>query len=207
MDRAAIIANTEAFVQETLAGEGTGHDWWHIDRVRKNALHIAHEEGADTFIVELGALLHDIADHKFHKGDHEVGPKVAREWLESQSLDEESIERIVHIVGNVSFSKSKQTPLSERPKELQVVQDADRLDALGAVGIARAFAYGGFKQRPLYDPGATGDNDTSVQHFYDKLLLLKDLMNTAAGKRMAESRHAYMEQYLETFYREWNGEL
>jgi uncharacterized protein len=217
MDNQAIIDKTVEFVTETLAEAEGGHDWWHIYRVWKNAQHIAKKEGSvDTLIVELGALLHDIADSKFHDGDEEIGPKTARTHLESQQLPEELIEHVENIVRHISFKGAIEGQQWMSP-ELAVVQDADRLDAIGAIGIARTFNYGGHKGRALYDPTNKPNlemtkeeykNSTAptLNHFYEKLLLLKGLMNTDSGKAMAEGRHVFMEQYLEQFYAEWEGE-
>jgi uncharacterized protein len=212
-----IIDLTEAFVKDTLAAAEGGHDWFHIDRVRKLALHIAREEGnVDLVVVELGALLHDIADSKFHDGDEEVGPRVAREWLENQNVALETIEHVENIVRHISFKGSLEGQQWMSP-ELAVVQDADRLDGMGAIGIARTFNYGGHKGRALYDPAVPPKQGMSkeeykastaptLNHFYEKLLLLKDRMNTATGRKMAAGRHQFMEQYLEQFYQEWDGE-
>lgn len=211
-----ILAKTEAFVREKLKGEGSGHDWWHIHRVRNTALAIAREEKADLFIVELAALLHDIADHKFHDGDDTIGPKVAREWLDSLSADEDTIDHISTIIKEVSFKGAGvATPMST--VEGDAVQDADRLDAIGAIGIARAFAYGGHKNRLLYDPDDDpkmhhsfeeykSDKGATINHFYEKLLLLKERMNTEAGRNLAEQRHHFMEDFLKQFMDEWNPE-
>jgi uncharacterized protein len=217
MNNEIVINKTVEFVKEALAQAEGGHDWWHIYRVWKNAKHIAQEEGdVNILIVELGALLHDIADSKFHKGDEEVGPKVARNFLVSLEVDENVINHVENIVRHISFKGSIEGQRWTSP-ELAVVQDADRIDALGAIGIARAFSYGGFKGRGLYDPNIKpnlqmtkeeykNSNTPSLNHFYEKLLLLKDLMNTKTGKEMAENRHKFMEQYLEQFYAEWEGE-
>lgn len=202
MDKEKIIQQTQEYIEGKFSGEGTGHDWWHIYRVWTMAIHIANKEKVDLFIVELGALLHDIADHKFHGGDHSVGPEEARKWLSSVGADEDTIQKVCHIVEHASFkgsgSKSKMESL-----EGKIVQDADRLDAIGAIGIARAFAYGGSLGRPLHD----NDNkkDSTVNHFYEKLLKVKDLMNTKTGKEIAEERHQYLEEYLKRFLVEWEG--
>ncbi|MEX6626667.1 HD domain-containing protein [Tenacibaculum salmonis] len=216
MNENQIIENTIAFVKKTLAGAEGGHDWFHIERVYKNALLIAKDENVDVFIVSLGALLHDIADAKFYNGDETVGPKMARKFLEYQKVKEVIIIHIENIINNISFK----TSLSEGEKftssELDVIQDADRLDAIGAVGIARCFNYGGFKNRALYDPEiapnlkmtkAEYKNSTAptINHFYEKLLLLKDKMNTKAGKRIAKDRHNYMQSFLDQFLNEFNG--
>lgn len=215
MNKSQIIANTEAFVKETLKNAEGGHDWFHILRVWNNSKLIAKTENVDTFIVELGALLHDIADSKFHNGDETVGPKVAREFLEKEGVSEEIILHIEAIINNISFKGGNFEQTFTSP-ELNVVQDADRLDAIGAIGIARCFNYGGFKNRPLYNPEVPPNMNMSkeeykkseaptINHFYEKLLLLKDRINTKSGKQIAEERHVYMETFLEQFYNEWNG--
>ena len=216
MNTKQIIQKTITFVKETLKGAEGGHDWFHIERVYKNALLIAKDENVDVFIVSLGALLHDIADAKFYDGDETIGPKLARKFLENQKVAEEVIVHIENIIQFISFK----TSLSEGKKftspELEVIQDADRLDAIGAIGIARCFNYGGFKNRVLYDPEiAPNLNMTkeeykkstapTINHFYEKLLLLKDKMNTKTGKRIAQKRHLYMETFLDQFKSEWNG--
>ena len=215
MNKQEIISNTEAFVKKTLENAEGGHDWFHILRVWNNAKLISEREKVDTFIVELGALLHDIADSKFHNGDETVGPKVARDFLEIEGVSEEIILHIEAIIINISFKGGnfKQTFTSP---ELDVVQDADRLDAIGAIGIARCFNYGGFKNRPLYNPEISPNMNMSkeeykkseaptINHFYEKLLLLKNRMNTETGKQIATERHVYMETFLQQFYDEWNG--
>ena len=215
MDKQQIIENTISFVKETLKGAEGGHDYFHIERVYKNALLIAKEENVDEFIVSLGALLHDIADSKFHNGDETIGPKKARAFLEQEKLNEETIVHIEEIIKNISFKGGNFNQTFTSP-ELDVIQDADRLDAIGAIGIARCFNYGGFKKRALYDPEiAPNLNMTkeeykkstapTINHFYEKLLLLKDRMNTITGKKIAEERHQYMENFLKQFYKEWNG--
>ncbi len=209
-----ILLKTETFVKEHLEGD-SGHDWWHIHRVRNVALTIGSEEQADLFIVELAALLHDIADHKFNDGDETVGPKIAREWLESLNVDEASIEHVCKIIKDISFKGAGvRTPM--HTIEGKVVQDADRLDAIGAIGIARAFSYGGFKNRELYNPNHPPTMHTSfdaykkddghtINHFYEKLFLLKDRMNTRTGKTIAEERHKFMQNYVHQFLKEWDG--
>jgi len=210
------IQLTEQYVKSSLEGAEGGHDWWHIFRVWQTAKTIAAEEYVDIEVVELAALLHDIADSKFHDGDEEIGPAKAGEFLKSISVNEETIKHVQQIIRNMSFKAS----LGERDfhsKELEVVQDADRLDAIGAIGIARAFSYGGFKQREFYNPDIPPNLNMSkeeykkstaptINHFYEKLLLLKDKMNTDTGRRMAQQRHEFMELYLEQFYGEWQGE-
>ena len=210
-----VIVNTIEFVRKELEGEGSGHDWWHIHRVWKNALHIASGEECDLFVVQLAALLHDIADYKFHGGDDSVGPRVAREWLESQNVSEEIISHVCSIIKGASF-KGAGVDSGMSSIEGKIVQDADRLDAIGAIGIARTFAYGGNKNREMYNPSVKpekhnsfeeykGNSSPTINHFYEKLLLLKDLMNTKTAKRIAADRHAYMEEYLDRFYAEWDG--
>lgn len=213
----SLIDNTISFVKQKLENAEAGHDWFHIERVYKNALLIAEGEDCDLTIVKLGALLHDIADSKFNNGDESIGPKVAREFLESQNASEETIEHVVNIIENISF-KGGNFENFFSSKELEIVQDADRLDAIGAIGIARTFNYGGFKNRPLYNPTiAPKLNMTkeeykkseapTLNHFYEKLLLLKDKMNTKTGKKIAHQRHEFMELFLSQFYTEWEGEL
>ena len=211
-----LIDNTITFVKNTLADAEGGHDWFHIERVYRNALLIGKGEQVDQTIVALAALLHDIADSKFHNGDESVGPRVAREWLESQSVSEEVISHVVAIIENIGYKGGK-TVRTFSSLELDVVQDADRIDAIGAIGIARCFNYGGFKNHKIYDPSIKPDLNMTkeqykkskaptINHFYEKLLLLKDRMNTESGKRIAEQRHQYMEELLVQFSGEWNGE-
>lgn len=211
-----IIRNTIAFVKDELKDAEGGHDWFHIERVYKNSMLISEGEKVDKIVVALGALLHDIADSKFHNGDDTVGPKKAREFLKTQNVGEEIIEHVVKIIESVSFSGGNKTQ-EFTSLELEVVQDADRLDALGAIGIARTFNYGGFKNRKLYDPEITpklnmspseykASNAPTINHFYEKLLLLKDKMNTETGRKIAIERHQFMETFLDHFYAEWNGE-
>jgi len=206
MDRDTVIQKTVDFVKETLVHAEGGHDWWHVYRVWKIARQIARRENVDLFVVELGALLHDIADSKFHDGDETIGPRKAKEFLGSLKVEQEVITHVEKIVAHVSF-KSAVHHQEFRSPELDVVQDADRLDALGAIGIARAFNYGGHKGRAIYDPAIAPELKTAptINHFYEKLLLLKDRMNTRAGKEMAMERHRFMEQFLEHFYAEWDG--
>ena len=212
----SLIDKTISFVKEKLKDAEAGHDWFHMQRVYKNALLIADGEQCDLEVVKLGALLHDIADSKFHDGDESIGPKVAREFLESQNASEGIIVHVVNIIENISF-KGGNFEKKFTSKELEIVQDADRLDALGAIGIARTFNYGGFKNRPLYNPDIAPNLNMSkeeyknsesptLNHFYEKLLLLKDKMNTETGKKIAEERHRFMELFLSQFYAEWDGE-
>lgn len=209
------IESTKAFVKKTLEHAEGGHDWFHIERVYHNAIHIGKTEKVDLYIVALGALLHDIADSKFHNGDETIGPKLAREFLFQLNVDSVDIEHIVNIIENVSF-KGGRTKRSFSSLELDVIQDADRLDALGAIGIARTFNYGGFKNRKIYDPNIApnlkmtkeaykASTAPTINHFYEKLLLLKDRMNTKTGQRMAIKRHEFMEDFLKQFYDEWEG--
>jgi uncharacterized protein len=211
-----LIDKTILFVKEKLENAEGGHDWFHIERVFKNALLISKNEVCDVTVVKLGALLHDIADSKFHDGDETVGPRIAREFLESENVDEEIITHVVNIIENISY-KGGNFEKKFSSIELDVVQDADRLDAIGAIGIARTFNYGGFKNRALYDPNIAPNssmtkeeykkNDSpTLNHFYEKLLLLKDKMNTQTGKQIAQERHRYMEGFLAQFYAEWEGE-
>ena len=211
-----LIDKTIAFVKEKLDNAEGGHDWFHIERVYKNSILIAQEEDCDLTVVKLGALLHDIADSKFHDGDETIGPKTARTFLESENVFEETINHVINIIENISF-KGGNFENKFSSKELEIVQDADRLDAIGAIGIARTFNYGGFKNRALYDPSIApnlnmskeeykNSNSPTLNHFYEKLLLLKDKMNTETGKKIAETRHQYMENFLSQFYAEWEGE-
>ncbi|WGK65727.1 HD domain-containing protein [Croceiramulus getboli] len=210
-----LIEKAKAFVQDSLKHAEGGHDWFHVLRVYRNALLIAEKEAVDTTTVALGALLHDIADPKFHDGDETLGPRLAREFLQEQNAPGELIEEVIYIIQHCSFGggfqKAKKPSLA-----LQIIQDADRLDALGAIGIARTFNYGGFKNRALYDPSippqqyATksayrNSKAPTINHFYEKLLLLKDEMHTTTAKKIAEERHAFMETFLEQFYAEWEG--
>lgn len=212
MDYKAIINKTISFVQETLQHAEGGHDWWHIYRVWNNAKLIARTEAADPLVVELAALLHDIADSKFHNGDEEIGPATAVKYLSSIGVDEETILHVQQIIRYISFKSGFDKPVFHSA-ELAIVQDADRLDAIGAIGIARAFNYGGFKGREIYNPEIKPDlnmskeaykNSTTptINHFYEKLLLLKEKMNTATGKQLAQQRHNFMESHLTQFYSE-----
>ena len=211
----ALIENTISFVKKELQNAEGGHDWFHIERVYKNVLNISKDENCDETIVALGALLHDIADSKFHNGDETVGPRVARTFLESENVSEEIIVHVINVIENISF-KGGNFERKFSSTELDVVQDADRLDAIGAIGIARCFNYGGFKNRPLYNPEIPVNMNMSkeqyknsvsptINHFYEKLLLLKDKMNTKSGKKIAEERHNYMEGFLEQFFAECEG--
>jgi len=215
MNTTNLIDQTIELVKTALAQAEGGHDWFHIERVYKNALLIAGSENCDLEIVQLGALLHDIADSKFHNGDETIGPKTARAFLETQNVSLETIDHVIAIIENISF-KGGRVERKFSSIELNIVQDADRLDAIGAIGIARTFNYGGFKNRTLYNPEIAPNlsmtkeeykkNEApTINHFYEKLLLLKDKMNTKTGKQIAQERHLYMEGFLEQFYAEWEG--
>jgi uncharacterized protein len=218
MNENFLINKTITFVKEELKNAESGHDWFHINRVYNNSLIIAKSENVDLLTVKLAALLHDIADSKFNFGDENIGPKKARIFLESLQVDQKTTEHIVKIIANMSFSKSLQSEKLFTSKELQVVQDADRLDAIGAIGIARAFNYGGYKNRLMYNPSVKTNlsmtkeeykksTAPTINHFYEKLLLLKDKMNTETGKKLAEERHQFMKQFLDQFYKEWGNIL
>jgi uncharacterized protein len=211
----SILERTAGHVRQLMHGEGTGHDWWHVERVRHMALRLAREEGADPFVTELAALLHDVADHKFHGGDETAGPRAARAWLSEVGADGDTIEHVCAIIAGLSF-KGAGVPTPMATPEGRVVQDADRLDAIGAIGIARAFAFGGSRGRPLHDPEARPELHQSFEaykagtgattsHFHEKLLLLRDRMNTPAARRIAEARHRFMEEYLRRFEAEWES--
>ena len=213
----SVIENTINFVKKQLENAESGHNWFHMERVYNNALLIAKDETCNLEVVQLAALLHDIADSKFHDGDETVGPKVARAFLTSENVSEETINHVVKIIENISF-KGGNFEKQFTSKELEIVQDADRLDAIGAVGIARTFNYGGYKNREIYNPEISPNltmskeeykNSTAptINHFYEKLLLLKDKMNTETGKKIAQLRHDFMETFLEQFYNEWNGKV
>ena len=219
--KSKLINSTIAFVKQELIGAEGGHDWFHIERVYKNALLIAETEPVDIVVVSLAALLHDIADPKFHDGDETIGPKKAQKFLLDNDVDSSVIQHVTQIIDNMSFKNTfavTERSRSFTSKEMEVVQDADRLDAIGAIGIARCFNYGGFKNRALYNPEIKpnlnmtkaeykNSNAPTINHFYEKLLLLKDQMNTKTGKRIALERHKYMEGYLKQFYAEWEGKL
>ena len=228
MDRQEIIKKTELFVKKTLSEECTGHDWWHIHRVRNLAKRIAREEGGDIFLVELAALLHDIGDYKFFKGDEEAGEAKVEEWLSSLEISPLLRDKIIEITSRVSFMLSlpdkekgrdkKNSTIPTLSKELMSVTDADRLDAMGAIGIARAFTYGGFFNRPIYDPTIKPIKSItkeeykiteapSINHFYEKLLKLKDMMYTKLGRKIAKRRHRFINLYLKEFFKEWKGKM
>lgn len=215
MNKEQIINQTAEYIKTRLDGDGSGHDWWHVYRVWKNAVHIGKHEQADMFVVELAALLHDIADWKFHDGNEDVGPQLARKWLEGLSVEENIVSHVCLIIQDVSF---KGAGVKTRMKTIEgmVVQDADRLDALGAIGIGRTFAYGGSKGREMYNPELKPEKhnsfeqyknsrSSSINHFYEKLLLLKDLMNTETAKTIAGKRQLVMEEFLQQFFLEWDG--
>lgn len=217
MTDVALVEETIVFVKETLQDAEGGHDWFHIQRVFNNSILIAKTEQVDLLVVSLGALLHDIADAKFHNGDESVGPKMAKAFLASLAVPKKTINHVVNIIDHISYKNTlgKSTGKKFNSLELQVVQDADRLDAIGAIGIARAFNYGGFKNRAMHDPAIPPNLKMSkaeykkstaptINHFYEKLLLLKDKMNTQTGKQLAAQRHQYMLDFLEQFYREWD---
>ncbi|WP_405609866.1 HD domain-containing protein [Polaribacter sp. Asnod1-A03] len=217
MTKGQIIENTITFVKKELENAEGGHDWFHIERVFKNAILISKNEKVDAFVVSLGALLHDIADPKFYDGDETIGPRIATEFLKSQKVDNLIIDHVINIINHISYKNSLNKNAKKfTSKELAVVQDADRLDAIGAIGIARCFNYGGFKNRALYNPEILpnlnmtkeeykSSKAPTINHFYEKLLLLKDKMNTNSGKKIAKQRHVYMEEFLNQFYDEWNG--
>lgn len=218
MSSQEIIHHTISFVKKTLKNAEGGHDWFHIERVYKNSLLIAKTEAVDVFIVSLGALLHDIADSKFYDGNETIGPRIAREFLFKLNVDSTVIEHVINIINHISFKSSLEGKQKFKSPELDVVQDADRLDAIGAIGIARTFNYGGFKNRVMYNPKVApalnmtkaeykASTAPTINHFYEKLLLLKDKMNTETGKQVAKQRHEFMELYLKQFYAEWNGEV
>ncbi|RIA08303.1 uncharacterized protein OE09_0112 [Flavobacteriaceae bacterium MAR_2010_72] len=210
-----LIETTKSFVKTSLKDAEGGHDWFHTLRVYNNAMLISKNENVNLLVIQLGALLHDIADSKFHNGDETLGPKLAREFLFKHNVDSLMIEHVVNIIKHISF-KGGNEKQAFKSLELDVVQDADRLDAIGAIGVARCFNYGGFKNRALFDPNIKPNLNMSkaeyksstaptINHFYEKLLLLKDRMNTKTGKQIADKRHQFMLLYLEQFYAEWDG--
>lgn len=199
MTNEQILTSVKHTIYKQFSGEGTGHDYFHVERVVKNALLIGQKEKSDLFLVALAAWLHDVGDYKLHDGI-DRSEELITQILKALNVNDETTKHVINIVSQVSFSKGK----SAESLEAKIVQDADRLDALGAIGIARAFAFGGSKHREIYNP--QHPDGTSIQHFYDKLLLLKEKMNTAAGKSLAEQRHRYLEDFLQQFYGEWNGE-
>ena len=208
------IQKTIAFVKEKLEGAEAGHDWFHIERVWKLSQKIADTEGGNREVVELAALLHDIADPKFHNGDETLALKISEELMNSLNVSQEVVEQVLFIIKNISFKNRGEIP-ENPPIELKIVQDADRLDAIGAIGIARTFNFGGFKNNLMYHPEIPPklnmskeeykkNEGTTINHFYEKLLLLKDLMNTYSAKKIAAERHDFMLKFLEQFYKEWN---
>ncbi len=214
--QATIVSRTADYVRQQLEGDSSGHDWWHIYRVWHTALRLAEAESADRFVVELAALLHDLDDWKLHDGDEDRGPFMARTWLEQCGVDLAVVEHVCDIIGHLSF-KGAGVPTPMRSIEGMIVQDADRLDALGAIGIARAFAYGGYKGRPMHDPDVQpqlhstfdayrANQGTTINHFYEKLLLLTDRMNTHRARLIAERRQKTIEAFLEQFSLEWEGQ-
>jgi uncharacterized protein len=214
-DRDEILRRTEAFVRERMHGEGSGHDWWHVDRVRRTALRLARDEGADPYVAELAALLHDVADHKFHDGDETAGPRAARAWLAEAGADAGTTDHVCAIIAALSY-RGAGVPTPMATPAGAVVQDADRLDAIGAIGIARAFAYGGSRGRSMHEPEAAPELHDSfdrykasagptINHFHEKLLLLRDRMNTPAARRIADGRHRFMQEFLGRFHHEWDG--
>ena len=216
MTKNQLIETTKEFVKSSLVDAEGGHDWFHTLRVFNNSMLLAKDEKVDELVVALGALLHDIADSKFHDGNETIGPKIAREFLFKHNVDSLIIEHVINIIENISFGKSLEGGKKFQSPELDVIQDADRLDAIGAIGIARCFNYGGFKNRAIYDPDIKPELNMSkeeykkstaptINHFYEKLLLLKDRMNTKTGRRIAIERHRYMEQFLNQFFLEWDG--
>jgi uncharacterized protein len=209
-----IIRQLVNILKKRFSHEGSGHDWYHLARVWQTAKFLAEREGADAYVVGLAALLHDIADSKFHNGDHEIGPRKARQILRQLGVDKVTIEKVAYIVGNVSFSKTLRSK-NMQTLEGMVVQDADRLDAIGAISIARIFTYGGFQHRPIFDPrvkpykymsiAEANRGASSLHHFYEKILHVKDLLNTKTARRIAKKRHIFTEAYLKQFFIEWNG--
>jgi uncharacterized protein len=214
MTQEDILQKTAEYIKQEFSNDSSGHDWWHIYRVWKNAITICKHENADSFIVQLAALLHDLDDWKFNDTGDET-PLRAKAWLDSFNLDSSITDKVCNIITHISY---KGAGVENKMDSLEgfIVQDADRLDAIGAIGIARAFAYGGYKNRPLYDPDSPPQmhqtfeqykksNSSTINHFYEKLLLLKDMMNTNTAKRIAERRHEVMVQYLSQFMDEWEG--
>ncbi|PQA90764.1 uncharacterized protein SAMN05421796_10924 [Chryseobacterium piscicola] len=208
------IESTIQFVKQKLEGAEAGHDWFHIERVWKLSKKIAQTENCNLEVVELSALLHDIADPKFHDGDETLALKISRELLQSLKVHENVIQQVLFVIKNISFKNREEAP-QNLPIELKIVQDADRIDAIGAIGVARTFNFGGFKNNVMYHPDIEPklnmskeeykkSNGTTINHFYEKLLLLKDLMNTAEGKKIAVERHQFMLSFLDQFYKEWN---
>ena len=217
MNKEKIVEQTADYIKTKLSGEGSGHDWWHVYRVWKNAVHLAGFEKVDLFVVELAALLHDIADWKFNDGNEDIGSQLAGEWLEGLGVEENVTVHVRSIIQDISF-KGAGVATHMNSTEGMIVQDADRLDAMGAIGIGRAFAYGGSKGREMYNPDLKPEKHESfekyknsqgstINHFYEKLLLLKELMNTEAARKIAEKRQVFMEEYLHEFFLEWEGKV
>ena len=213
-ERSKVVEQTVEYLKTVFDGDSSGHDWWHTDRVRRVAVEIAREEKADCDVVELAALLHDVADWKFHGGDENAGPRVARDWLSKTGVNSKTIDTVCDIISRVSFKGAGVA--TEMPTlEGKCVQDSDRLDAIGAIGIARAFSFGGHFGRSMYDPSVPpvlhasfdaykSNGGPTINHFYEKLLLLKDRMQTQTGRRIAAQRHQFMESFLQQFFAEWN---
>ena len=211
------VEKTINFVKEKLEGAEAGHDWFHIERVWKLSKKISEKEGGNLEVIELSALLHDIADPKFHNGDESLAIKISSEFLKSIKVEESIINQVLYIIENISF-KNREESHQNPSLELQIVQDADRLDAIGAIGISRTFNFGGFKNNLMYHPDIQPklnmskeeykkSNGTTINHFYEKLLLLKDLMNTETAKKIASERHDFMLKFLDEFYKEWKVEI
>ena len=215
MENQYIVNKTIDFVKQTLEGAEAGHDWFHTERVWKLAKEIQKLEGGNLQIIELSALLHDIADPKFYNGDENLALEISEKFLLNQKLEAEVIEKVLFVIKYISFKNRKEVP-ENPPLELKIVQDADRLDAIGAIGIARTFNFGGFKNNMMYHPDIKPNIDmskeeykaykgTTINHFYEKLLLLKDKMSTSYAKKMAEETHQFMLLFLDRFYKEWEG--
>lgn len=216
MSKDEIIQETKRFVEERLRDESSGHDWWHVSRVWRSAMIIGAREGADIFVVQLAALLHDISDYKLNGGDKEAGPWIAARWLKKLGVPDDDVAHVSRIIRSIGFERDRLIN-DDLSLEGKVVQDADRLDAIGAIGIARAFAFGGYTNKPIFRPESNGEDGdrggkedspsgSSVGHFYDKLLFLKGALHTETAKHVAETRHRVLEKYLQEFFREWNGE-
>ncbi len=215
MDKKIIIQKTADYAKKILEGEASGHDWWHVYRVWKMAKHIGKTEKVDMFVVEVAALLHDIADWKLHGGNEEIGPKTARKWLKTLNVEEKYIVHVCQIIKDISF-RGANVKSQMKTKEGMVVQDADKLDAIGAIGITRTFAYGGKMGHEIHNPNLKpilhnsfeeykNSKSPTINHFYEKLLLLKDRMNTETARQIALGRHKYMEEFLQKFFKEWEG--
>jgi uncharacterized protein len=216
LNRDEVISRTEQYARHELGEDSSGHDWWHVHRVREIAVGLAKSENADVYIVELAALLHDISDYKLNGGDQQKGPRMAYEWLASLGESEQCATAVAEIIATLSF-KGAGTLSEMSTVEGMVVQDADRLDALGAIGVARAFAFGGYAGQPMHEPAAqphlhsTPDEylkrkGTTVNHFYEKLFLLKDRMNTENARLVAARRHMVLKEFLDEFFLEWDAD-